>query len=185
MKLTELMINKYVTPCDHRKIEWIIVHYTACITSAENVCKSMARPKPENEQSSSHYIVDGNSVIHSVDETCFHAWHCSVTGKKTYCKARNFNSIGIDLCERKQDTKHRKAEDNDWYFTDETLFNAATLIADLMKKYHIDISHVVRHYDVTHKRCPAPFVGDEINKFFCISGNCAWMAFKSQIEAML
>ena len=28
----------------------------------------------------------------------------------------------------------------------------------LMKKYGVDVNHVLRHYDVTGKNCPAPFV---------------------------
>lgn len=35
------------------------------------------------------------------------------------------------------------------------------LIKMLMKKYNIDINHVIRHYDATRKNCPAPFVKDE------------------------
>lgn len=32
------------------------------------------------------------------------------------------------------------------------------LTKQLMKKYNIPVSNVIRHYDVTHKNCPAPFV---------------------------
>lgn len=183
MNIVEKLITEYKTRCINRKIEWIVVHYTGCLASAENVCKSMARPKKrkEDEPSSTNYIVDDKCVVHSVDEMEFYAWHCSVAGKKTYCKARNANSIGVDLCERKLSTKTRSAEDSDWYFTEETILNAGTLIAELMKKYNIDIDHVVRHYDVTHKRCPAPFVGDAVNQALCISGNRAWKAFKDEI----
>ena len=41
----------------------------------------------------------------------------------------------------------------------------------LMKKYNITIDRIVRHYDVTHKICPAPFVND-------IS---AWEDFKNRL----
>ena len=36
-----------------------------------------------------------------------------------------------------------------------------------MKKYNIPIKNVIRHYDVTHKRCPEPYVRDvqSWNKF--------------------
>ncbi len=181
MKIIERMINEYKTRCDNRKPKWIIIHYTACLASASSVCDSMAKRKPKEKQSSTNYIVDDKSVIHCVDETCFYAWHCATKGKTMYCGAQNINSIGVDLCEKKKNTLSMEATDNDWYFTDETIANAAKLIADLMTKYHIDIDHVVRHYDVTHKRCPAPFVGDEINQHFCVSGNNAWKAFKYHI----
>ena len=39
-----------------------------------------------------------------------------------------------------------------------------------MNKYGIDENHVVRHYDITHKQCPAPLVD-----------NMAWQDFKKLI----
>lgn len=185
MQIKEMMINLYKTKCTKRKISWIIVHYTACLSSAEGVCQSMARFKPKDKQTSTHYIVDSKQIIHSVDEDNFTAWHCATVGKTVYCKARNMNSIGVDMCEKKIDLSTKSADDSDWFFTDETIENAACLIASLMKKYNIDIDHVVRHYDVTHKRCPAPFVGNDINKHFCISGNDQWKVFKEKIKGML
>ena len=38
--------------------------------------------------------------------------------------------------------------------SDATLKNAADLTRMLMNKYHIDINHVICHFDVTGKRCP-------------------------------
>ncbi len=185
MKIIERLTNEYKTECAGRKPKWIIVHYTACLTGAKAVCDSMARPKPKKYQSSTNYIVDDKCVVHCVDETRFYAWHCATAGKKTYCKARNLNSIGVDLCEKKIDASSQVAEDNDWYFTDDTQRNAAELIASLMRRYNIDIDHVVRHYDVTHKRCPAPFCGNEINQKYGISGNDAWQRFMAEIAHFL
>lgn len=185
MKIIERLINEYKTLCKNRKPKWIIVHYTGCIASAQDVCTSMAKRKPKEKQSSTNYIVDDNVVMHCVDECNYFAWHCATSGKKVYCSARNNNAIGVDLCEKKKNTSSMESTDMDWYFSDKTLLNAAQLIVELMIKYNIDIDHVVRHYDVTHKRCPAPFVGDEINEVFCISGNDTWKAFKAQILSML
>ena len=36
--------------------------------------------------------------------------------------------------------------------------NTIELTKELMKKYNIPIENVLRHYDVTGKNCPAPFV---------------------------
>ena len=41
-----------------------------------------------------------------------------------------------------------------------------------MTKYNVPIANVIRHYDVTGKNCPAPFVKD----------NKAWQEFKSRLE---
>ena len=47
--------------------------------------------------------------------------------------------------------------------------NAQQFVRSLMKRYGIPMENVVRHYDVTHKNCPAPFVED--------AG--AWQKFKA------
>ena len=50
--------------------------------------------------------------------------------------------------------------------------NAIDLTKYLMDKYNILSSNVVRHYDVTGKACPEPFVRDEN----------IWKNFKLQLE---
>ena len=40
-----------------------------------------------------------------------------------------------------------------------------------MQRYGIDVDHVVRHYDVTGKRCPMPWVDDPAQ----------WDAFKASL----
>ena len=158
------------------KPEWIIVHYTGCIVSGIDVCDSMARNK--KAPSSTHYIVDGHEVIHCVDESRYYAWHCATSNRKVYCAATNRNSIGVDLVPRKLSSKTLSVADTDWYFDDDTIHAAAALIRELMVKYDIDIDHVVRHYDVTHKLCPRPFCGNDINERWRFSGNDAWTMFK-------
>ena len=49
--------------------------------------------------------------------------------------------------------------------------NAAALAKDIMQRYGIDTEHVVRHYDVTGKRCPMPWVDDPAQ----------WTAFKDML----
>lgn len=39
-----------------------------------------------------------------------------------------------------------------------TMKRAAKLTRELMAKYHVPVSRVCRHYDVTHKDCPEPWV---------------------------
>ena len=54
----------------------------------------------------------------------------------------------------------RKRADGSYYILPETVANAATLAKGIMQRYGIDTEHVVRHYDVTGKRCPMPWVDD-------------------------
>ena len=47
-----------------------------------------------------------------------------------------------------------------YYILPETVANAAALAREIMQRYGIDTEHVLRHYDVTGKRCPMPWVDD-------------------------
>ena len=85
------------------------------------------------------------------------AWHCGASSYK-HAECRNSNSIGIELCVRKKNTKNLGATDKDWYFEDATVEAAAELTRYLMNKYGVPASHVIRHYDVTGKICPNPYV---------------------------
>ncbi len=109
---------------------------------------------------SAHFIVDEKEIWQSVREKDI-AWHCGTRGMYFHPYCRNANSLGIELCSRKQGEKY--------YFAPETVKNARNFVRYLMKKYDIPLANVVRHYDVTHKNCPAPFVEDA----------AAWQSFKA------
>ena len=109
---------------------------------------------------SAHFFVDEKEIWQSVREKDV-AWHCGTRGMYFHPYCRNANSLGIELCSRKQGEKY--------YFTPETVKNARNFVRFLMKKYDIPLANVVRHYDVTHKNCPAPFVEDA----------AAWQSFKA------
>ena len=66
------------------------------------------------------------------------------------------------------------AADKDWYFEDKTVEAAQGLVRELMERYGIESGHVIRHYDVTGKICPAPYVQDEEQ----------WQRFKEGLEEM-
>ena len=104
--------------------------------------------------------VDEKEIWQSVREKDI-AWHCGTRGMYFHPYCRNANSLGIELCSRKQGEKY--------YFAPETVKNARNFVRSLMKKYDIPLANVVRHYDVTHKNCPAPFVEDA----------AAWQSFKA------
>ena len=132
-------------------IKYIVIHYTANNgDTAKNNLNYFANN--QNLSASAHYFVDENEVCQSVKDADT-AYHC---GAKTYKHnvCRNSNSIGIELCSRK-DTNGK------FYFKDKTVANALSLTKELMQKYNIPVANVVRHYDVTGKICPAPMVNDE------------------------
>lgn len=89
----------------------------------------------------------------------------------------NSVSIGVDLCVKKKNLSTKKATDNDWYFEDEAVENAAKLIAYLSKEYNIDESHIITHCMATGKLCPTVWVsktdGDGLDEL--------WFDFKKRI----
>ncbi len=166
---------------EHNAIEWIVVHYTGT-PSIQGRATHMARKMHHWKRSvSTHYLVGDDGVFQMVSEYRA-AWHCGV-GANTIpkCAARNRNSIGVDLVEHKQNTSTGSVSDTDWYFTDTVLASGAKLIAQLANKYNIPMTNIVRHFDVTGKWCPRPFVGDDINEVTGESGEKAWQLFKQRV----
>lgn len=143
-------------------IQYLVIHYTANNgDTAKGNCNYFQ--KNPGIYASAHYFVDENGWEQSVSDSDT-AWHC---GANTYRhpKCRNSNSLGIEICSRK-DTK------GTYYFLPETIQNAAELVRTLMSRYGVPIKNVLRHYDVTGKVCPEPFVRDE----------GAWQAFLQELE---
>ena len=131
-------------------VRYIVMHYTANNgDTARNNCDYYHRVG--GLQASAHYFCDEYGAMQSVLE-CDTAWHC---GARAYWhpECRNANSIGIEMCSRKR-------ADGSYYIKPETVANAAALAREIMQRYGIDTEHVVRHYDVTGKRCPMPWVDD-------------------------
>lgn len=131
-------------------VRYIVMHYTANNgDTARNNCDYYHRVG--GLQASAHYFCDEHGVMQSVREGDT-AWHC---GARAYWhpECRNGNSIGIEMCSRKR-------ADGSYYILPETVVNAAALAKDIMQRYGIDTDHVLRHYDVTGKRCPMPWVDD-------------------------
>lgn len=142
-------------------VRYIVMHYTANNgDTARNNCDYYHRVG--GLQASAHYFVDEHGVMQSVLESDT-AWHC---GARAYWhpECRNANSIGIEMCSRKR-------ADGSYYIKPETVANAAALAKDIMQRYGIDTDHVLRHYDVTGKRCPMPWVDD----------SAQWDAFKASL----
>ena len=142
------------------RIKYIVVHFTAnngdTAYGNTNYFKSY-------RGASAHYFVDENNVYQSVEDKNI-AWHCGAKNYK-HSTCRNSNSLGVELCSRK-DSK------GNFYFMDKTVDNAVELVKMLMAKYNVPIANVIRHYDVTGKNCPEPFVKNIE----------AWHNFKDRLE---
>lgn len=130
-------------------INWICLHFTANNgDTAQNNADYFAREGGLN--ASAHYFVDTERIVQSVKDGDT-AWHCGrERGGSYYNDCRNANSIGIEMCSI--------IRNGVYVIPEATMKNAAKLTRELMAKYHIPVSRVCRHYDVTHKDCPEPWV---------------------------
>ena len=111
--------------------------------------------------------MDETSIYQSVELRDV-AWHCGTAGTYYHKSCRNSNSIGIELC-----------CSGNYKISQKTKVNGAYLCADMCKKLGIAANevdtYVLRHYDITHKNCPAQMVSDEKE----------WKAFKEDVKNIL
>ena len=128
-------------------VQFLVIHYTA--NNGDTVQNNLDYFAGNAVGASAHYFVDENGYGQSVKDQDT-AWHCGANSYR-HKACRNANSIGIELCSKKDSR-------GNYYFMDQTVYNAAALARQLMQTYGIDRAHVLRHYDVTGKRCPAPMV---------------------------
>lgn len=135
---------------------YIVIHYVGATGSALQNAQYFMNNKVG---ASAHYYVghasENGAIYQSVEDKdrAFHAGY----------KPMNMMSIGIEMC--------CHLDGDRWYFDDITVTNTIALTKELMQKYNIPIENVIRHYDVTGKQCPMPFVLDEN----------AWIEFKKRL----
>ena len=169
------------------RIEWIVVHYTGMVVTQgdpDTASWAIARSK---RAASTHYLVGDRGDRADILEILpveYAAYHVGAKDNSKLIPCYNGNSIGVDLCECKLDCSSGSVSCNDWYFTPQTFANGAHLIAYLAQEHGIPTDHIVRHYDVTHKRCPRPFVGTDINAYTGQTHESAWREFVRTIDAL-
>ena len=149
-----------------QKIEYIVLHYVGAVSSAK--ANAVYLNRDSNLGWSAHFFTDEVSIWQSVplDES---AGHCGVDysgGRAPFWgKCRNKNSIGIEMC-CKKDSK------GNWFIEPETVTRTVALVKWLMQEFNIPIERVVRHYDVCWKTCPEPWVRDPAQ----------WDSFKKRLN---
>ena len=137
--------------------KYINIHYVGAVSSAKNNADYFYEVY---RGSSAHYFVDDNEIYQVVEDSDS-SW--GVVANIYYNGSRNTNSINIEMC----------CFNNNGIIdvSEKTVANTIELVKDLMNKYNIPATNVVRHYDVTRKNCPAPFV----------SNPNRWVDFKSKL----
>lgn len=153
------------TNMSSRTIDYLVFHYTGNVK--DTAIANANYFTGANREASAHYFVDDTSIYQSVDANDV-AWHCGTYKTYYHDSCRNANSIGIEMCCTAGNYKIGK----------KALENAAQLGAALCKYLGItDVDkYVLRHYDVTHKTCPAQMAG---------ANNAEWTAFKKRIKEIM
>lgn len=149
-----------------RYIKYIVCHYTG--NKQDNAKNNATYFKNNDVNVSAHFFVDDISYKQSVELRDV-AWHCGTDGTYYHDECRNSNSIGIEMC----------CTAGNYKISDKTLENSAYLVAYLCKMIGVTSSmvdtYVLRHHDVTHKKCPAQMVDDKAE----------WVAFKERVKIIL
>ena len=161
MNIIECTNTANTTESKNRKIKYIVIHYTAGITSKPGTAKSNAKYfAKETTKASADFIIDDENIVqYNPDIKNRYCWHCGGSKYKTkggslYKVCTSANSIGIEMCSTNSAKKVTNPNDTNWYFTDAVIANCVELTKKLMEEYDIKADHVIRHYDVNGKPCP-------------------------------
>lgn len=167
----------------NRKLEWIVIHYTAGTQSRPGAAINTAQFFATTpNQASADFIVDDTTIVqYNPDIKNCNTWHCG-GGKQTayggtyYQICTNSNSIGIEVCSTNSKKQITNPNDTYWSFTDAVIEQTILLTKYLMETYNIPADHVIRHFDVTGKLCPG------IIGWNSASGDeSKWLDFKARI----
>ena len=156
------------TTLSRRYNKYIVIHYTG--NKKDTAYANANYFKSPNRNASAHFFVDDNNIYQTV-ALKNKAWHC---GGYTYYHSdcRNSNAIGIEMC----------CTAGNYRVSAKTITNTAYLTANLCKRTGISASevdkYILRHYDVTHKSCPAQMANGGKN-------DADWIAFKNQVKKIL
>lgn len=167
--MNKLLTNINLTSASNTgRIKYIVIHYVGATGGAKANCQYYAS---QYVGASAHYYVGFNGEVWQSVEDKDIAWHCGAKSYK-HPECRNANSIGIELCVRNKGSMADTSRD--WYFEEATVSAAIQLTRELMAKYGVPADHVIRHYDVTGKICPNPYVYNHTKH--------TWQDFKAQIS---
>lgn len=161
--------NSYGNKRDYSDIRYIVVHFTG--NKGDTALDNATYFATSNTRSAgAHVFVDGSGVVYKSVPINRVAW--SVGGFFTqangagsmYKKATNANTLNIEMCNCANGVPQDVFDDT------------AELTRYYMKKYDVPASHVLRHWDVNGKSCPAPWAS---------KGSTGWSNFKKVIQGQV
>ena len=164
------LTNKKVRPgIKVKQMAFIAIHWTANTGKGANAKANrnyFENIKDNTLIASAHYCVDDKTIMECIPpgEVGYHVGGKSYTVyakglMKAYAVGSpNLISVGIEMCVN---------SDGVW---EDTVENTVFLVKKLMKDYNVPVDRVVRHYDITGKLCPQPYI-DKV----------AWGKFKAKL----
>lgn len=144
--------NTFSRPMTKLKaVRKIVIHYTANNGASAmnhfNYFKNLS-----GRYASAHLFTDRVEAlcIIPLNEVAYHANDGTYKGIKELSPNANLYSIGVEMCMEKNGTIHP-----------DTIARTEDVVAELCRQFKLDpIKDVVRHYDITRKNCPAPWVAN-------------------------
>lgn len=157
-KADYVAINQYSRPgLKLAKVAGIVMHYTATPGASDTNEHDFfdGADGGGGRYASAHIFVDSDSatLIIPLNEVAYHANEkaCRIAKLKgrsgSYYGDANCTSIGIEMCVEK-----------DGSISESTFDRSVDIAVELCKKYGLKSGDIYRHYDVTGKNCPAPWV---------------------------
>lgn len=138
-------------------IKYIVIHYTG---NKGDKAASNARYFAESNthQAGAHFFVDKTGEIYQSIDMNKIAWSVGGDmrtgdgGGSLYKTCTNSNSVSIELCDCCSNTNYKQA------------LAVRKLVKHIQKKCP-NATHIVRHWDVNGKYCPAPMIGKDNEKW--------------------
>lgn len=150
--------NKFTRPGDKlASVKGIVLHYTANPGASAANHKKYFGNGAGGRYAGAHIFVDEKEALCIVplNEIAYHANEnkCRIPKLQghvgSYYGDANCTAIGIEMCINKSG----KIEEA-------TFKRTVNIVAGLCKKYRLGVDDLYRHYDVTGKNCPAPWVSN-------------------------
>lgn len=133
--------------------EYIVLHYTA--NSGDTAtAKSNAKYFAETDrEASAHYIIDTEDTVYCCVPPRNAAYAVGDYGTgKLKGVVTNYNSISVEMVSR--------SYAGNYYIPIKTIENTVEFVRQLMNEYGIPKENIVRHYDITGKMCPQPYIDE-------------------------
>lgn len=145
------------------KIEYIVIHYVGATGDAKANINYYNQRTVTNASADFFVGFSGDIWQYNPDPNARYCWavggsKLSTGGGSLYGIAKNANCVNIEMCVRVQDNGSKASDSKDWYFEDATVESTIELTKYLMELYAIPLDRVIRHYDITGKICPNPYV---------------------------